>query len=236
MRPHEPPRPPPPTLARAANDNEYASLNSLDRRAYEHLLRRLLALDSRPAVLLLHTYQWWRAAGSAVTKGLFYKEPEQQLTTLSHVRHGQGMQGAFSAVCAPLCPQGVRRVNAAGSSLLLPALVPANAHTPPHPRSTMMCPRSRSGQRPGATGGTVSTASGCERGHPIDRSAAGLLHCGSAVGRALIQPSITCTSSPPTLPQVDKVLSSGQHAAFDADKGIPQAAPHEAELFFYNDV
>ncbi|KAI7846340.1 hypothetical protein COHA_000177 [Chlorella ohadii] len=71
-------------LEYTANDNEFVGLNSLERRAYEHLLRRLLSLDSRPAVVLLHAYQWWRAAGGGMTSGFFYKEPEQQLTTLSH--------------------------------------------------------------------------------------------------------------------------------------------------------
>ena len=69
-------------------------LNSLERRAYEHLLRRVLSLDSRPAVVMLHTYQWWRAAGGGVTSGLVYKEPEQQLMTLSQVRQAGTLKPA----------------------------------------------------------------------------------------------------------------------------------------------
>ena len=89
----------------AANDNELVSFNSLERRAYEHLLRRVLSQDSRPAVVMLHAYQWWRAAGSGMTSGLFYKEPEQQLTVLSHVRRLQGetMCIQWAAVCLSAC-------------------------------------------------------------------------------------------------------------------------------------
>lgn len=58
----------------------------MERRAYEQLIRRLLALPGRPAVMLLHSFGWWVASGDGVDSGLFYAGPEAQLTTLAHVR------------------------------------------------------------------------------------------------------------------------------------------------------
>lgn len=52
--------------------------------SYEGLLRSLLALPSGPAVVLLHHFPWFKAAGDGRSAGLFYREPEGQLTLLSH--------------------------------------------------------------------------------------------------------------------------------------------------------
>ncbi|PSC71318.1 hypothetical protein C2E20_5316 [Micractinium conductrix] len=54
------------------------------RRGYEQLLRKLLRLPSRPAVLQMHHYAWWRAEGDGVDQGLFYvPQAESQLTVFS---------------------------------------------------------------------------------------------------------------------------------------------------------
>ncbi|PSC73416.1 hypothetical protein C2E20_3417 [Micractinium conductrix] len=58
--------------------------NSPSRRAFEQLIRRLLALPGRPAVMLLHHYAWWMSKGDGLWGGLFYKEPEAQHTTFAH--------------------------------------------------------------------------------------------------------------------------------------------------------
>lgn len=81
------------------NDNDTVALNSPQRLAYEHLVRRLLARPGgrRPAVVLLHLYAWWRAASAQKGEGLYYKEPEQQLTLLSHVRGRAGARAGASA-------------------------------------------------------------------------------------------------------------------------------------------
>ncbi len=56
--------------------------------AYEGLLRSLLALPGAPAVVLLHHFPWFKAAGDGRSAGLFYREPEGQLTLLSQVWGG----------------------------------------------------------------------------------------------------------------------------------------------------
>ena len=48
------------------------------------VIRRLLAYPSRPAVMLLHHYAWWESPGDGLHAGLFYRQPEQDLTMLSH--------------------------------------------------------------------------------------------------------------------------------------------------------
>jgi hypothetical protein len=55
------------------------------RQGYEQLLRKLLKLPGRPAVVQVHHYAWWRAAEDGVGAGLFYfPQAEEQLTVLSH--------------------------------------------------------------------------------------------------------------------------------------------------------
>ena len=63
-----------------------ASFTSTTRHSYEQLLRTLLQLESRPAVILLHHYKWWESFGDGLPRGLFYPPAEAQLTTYSHVR------------------------------------------------------------------------------------------------------------------------------------------------------
>jgi hypothetical protein len=65
------------------NDNSTALYNSFERRSYELLLRQLLSLPGRPAVLLLHHYPWWRSGGDGLESGLYWKEPEGMLTMFS---------------------------------------------------------------------------------------------------------------------------------------------------------
>lgn len=72
------------TLEFAINDKVDVPLNSPQRKAYEQLIRRLLALPGRPAVVLLHHYAWWMAGGDGLKGGLFYREPEGQHTALAH--------------------------------------------------------------------------------------------------------------------------------------------------------
>lgn len=48
----------------------------------------VLALCSghcRPALLVLHHWGWWNALGDGIDRGLFYSQPEGQLTAFSHV-------------------------------------------------------------------------------------------------------------------------------------------------------
>jgi hypothetical protein len=66
------------------NDSPTAFTSSA-RTSFEEMLRRLLAYPSSPAVVLLHHYPWWKAEGDGLTRGLFYREPEGQLTTFSQV-------------------------------------------------------------------------------------------------------------------------------------------------------
>ncbi|KAL4854370.1 hypothetical protein ACK3TF_004888 [Chlorella vulgaris] len=65
------------------NENRTAEFDSLERREYEQLLRRVLRLPGQPAVVLLHSYAWLLAAGDGVTEGLFYTNTEGQLATLA---------------------------------------------------------------------------------------------------------------------------------------------------------
>ncbi|KAL4422911.1 hypothetical protein ABPG75_009108 [Micractinium tetrahymenae] len=58
--------------------------DSRGKAGYEGLLRSLLALPGGPAVVLLHHYAFLKAAGDGRSAGLFYREPEGQLTLLSH--------------------------------------------------------------------------------------------------------------------------------------------------------
>ncbi len=55
------------------------------RRGYEQLLRRLLLLPSKPAVILLQAYPWWMSFGDGFWQGLYYREPETELTVLGQV-------------------------------------------------------------------------------------------------------------------------------------------------------
>lgn len=64
------------------NDSPTAFTSSA-RTSFEEMLRRLLAYPSSPAVVLLHHYPWWKAEGDGLTRGLFYREPEGQMTTFS---------------------------------------------------------------------------------------------------------------------------------------------------------
>lgn len=73
---------------------------SQSKEAYEWLLRSLLALPGAPAVVLLHHFPWFKAAGDGLGAGLYYREPEGQLTLLSHVRgRGRGQGPRACGVC-----------------------------------------------------------------------------------------------------------------------------------------
>ncbi|KAL4423959.1 hypothetical protein ABPG75_001260 [Micractinium tetrahymenae] len=72
------------TLEFAINDKADVPFASPHRKAYEQLIRRLLALPGQPAVVLLHHYAWWMAAGDGAKGGLFYRQPEGQHTILAH--------------------------------------------------------------------------------------------------------------------------------------------------------
>ena len=102
------------TIEYTFNDNQTAPFTSVERRAYEHVIRQLLLMQ--PAVVLLHHYSWW-AQGQP--PGQFYMGAEAQLTMFSHVsvavlpcrpracchgaclaRLGRGHQGASAATHA----------------------------------------------------------------------------------------------------------------------------------------
>ena len=75
------------------------------RRGFEQMLRKLARLRRAPAVLVLHHYAWWFAAGDGADAGLFYRPAEAQLGTLAQVRRGGGRgaagRGAAGAGRAP---------------------------------------------------------------------------------------------------------------------------------------
>ncbi|PSC75050.1 hypothetical protein C2E20_1732 [Micractinium conductrix] len=66
----------------STNDSP-AGWTSGGKHGFEALLRTLLALPGRPAVVLLHHYAWWKAAGDGRSAGLYYREPEVQLETFA---------------------------------------------------------------------------------------------------------------------------------------------------------
>lgn len=72
------------TLEFTLNEAPFAEMASPERKYFELLLRRLLASPAAPAVLVLHHYGWWEAAGDGLDRGLFYREPESALSALSH--------------------------------------------------------------------------------------------------------------------------------------------------------
>ena len=103
----------------SANDPP-TSYTSSARHSYEELLRKLLdplpdltgkgsdgsdssgngssgggnssSVRHQPAVVLLHHYPWFKATGDGVNRGLYYREPEHQLTMYSYVRPAGGQQ------------------------------------------------------------------------------------------------------------------------------------------------
>ena len=85
------------SLEFSVNERSDAPFQSIERRSYEQLLRRLLALPGRPAVIMLHHYGWWEAAGDGLDRGLYYRQPEADLTTLAQVGLGQGRVGRRKA-------------------------------------------------------------------------------------------------------------------------------------------
>ena len=104
------------TINDARLDIDNPRFTSPERRTFEQLLRWLLLMDNRPAVMLLQVYPWFQASGDGVIKGLFYKEPEAQFTTLAHVRsHGASpanvcvmqLQSHFSLIVYLAAPRGV---------------------------------------------------------------------------------------------------------------------------------
>jgi hypothetical protein len=129
-----------------------AAYASKGRAAFEGLLRLLLALPSRPALLLLHHYPWWKAEGDGAAAGLFYREPEGQLTLYSHVRvwerAGGGLDVSVTKARATAVSAALTRPLGAH-----PYPLAAPLHTPtfaaPPPPSTTTSPRSPCARRRG---------------------------------------------------------------------------------------
>lgn len=101
-----PPRLPPRAVSLEFTVNEAANspYQSPERRSFEQLLRRLVSRKYQPAVLILHSYGWWNSFGDGVDRGLFYQQPELQLTAFSHVRGGGGQSSAGRAHCQNCLP------------------------------------------------------------------------------------------------------------------------------------
>ncbi|KAL4423775.1 hypothetical protein ABPG75_001076 [Micractinium tetrahymenae] len=61
------------------NDAEEAAYDSAERRGYEQLLRKLLKLSSRPAIIQLHHHRWWHVADGSnnIEEGAFYHTPAE---------------------------------------------------------------------------------------------------------------------------------------------------------------
>ncbi|EFN58310.1 hypothetical protein CHLNCDRAFT_142315 [Chlorella variabilis] len=72
------------TLEFSVNERSEAQFTSPERRNFEQLLRRLLQYPSRPAIIMLHHYAWWESPGDGLDRGVFYHQPEGQLTELAH--------------------------------------------------------------------------------------------------------------------------------------------------------
>ena len=70
-------------LPSSCNPPLQPSYNSVERRAFEQLLRQVQSIPSQPSVLLLQVYPWWQAFGDGVTHGLFYREPESEMTVMA---------------------------------------------------------------------------------------------------------------------------------------------------------
>jgi hypothetical protein len=68
----------------AINDeaSKEVSYASPQRRTYEQMLRRMLQRPSQPTLLLLQYYPWMRSFGDGVTQGLYYREPETEMTVI----------------------------------------------------------------------------------------------------------------------------------------------------------
>lgn len=49
------------------------------------MLRRMLQRPSQPTLLLLQYYPWMRSFGDGVTQGLYYREPETEMTVIGQV-------------------------------------------------------------------------------------------------------------------------------------------------------
>ncbi|KAL4421416.1 hypothetical protein ABPG75_010707 [Micractinium tetrahymenae] len=67
------------------NDAKDAPYTDSGRRGYEQLIRKLMALPGRPAILQLHHWAWWHAVGDGISDGgLFYYPPaEAQLSVFA---------------------------------------------------------------------------------------------------------------------------------------------------------
>lgn len=65
----------------SANDKRDAPYSDPERKGYEQLIRKLLKLPGRPALLQLHHYAWWHAVGDGVLDGglFYYPAGEAQL-------------------------------------------------------------------------------------------------------------------------------------------------------------
>ena len=69
-----------------ANDKRDAPYADPERKGYEQLVRKLLNMPGRPALLQLHHYAWWHAVGERIEDGgLFYSPAgEAQLSVFAH--------------------------------------------------------------------------------------------------------------------------------------------------------
>lgn len=57
----------------SANDKRDAPYSDPERKGYEQLIRKLLNMQGRPALIQLHHYAWWHAIGDGIVDGgLFY--------------------------------------------------------------------------------------------------------------------------------------------------------------------
>ena len=72
-------------LPSPVNRSSQVSYASRQRRTYEQMLRRMLQRPSQPTLLLLQYYPWMRSFGDGVTQGLYYREPETEMTVIGQV-------------------------------------------------------------------------------------------------------------------------------------------------------
>ena len=128
------------------------------RRSYEQLLRRLMLLPSKPAVLLLQAYPWWMSFGDGLWQGLYYRKTETEMTVLAQVN--VTLIGGCLAVVATSTIQGCRGACACSRAEGQLAAKPGcsnskcpvdhiQLHVPSCSRSTTTCLSCRYGRLPG---------------------------------------------------------------------------------------
>ena len=88
------------------NELQNAEMTHPGRRGFEQLLRKLLRLPGRPAVVVLHHWAAYFTGGNERSGGVFYTAGEQQLGVMAQVSRASDFarvrDGCGSGCCRPL--------------------------------------------------------------------------------------------------------------------------------------